>query len=123
MRLNADIEHAGRVALTLAGLPAAEQRRIIKAMLFRLDRDEALARRNRAIREAHSLIGGAPGSVDILADALGEFQARAWPQLRHLAEPPPDATPLRRAYFFACQCAEDAGADIPGERQIRRIVL
>lgn len=123
MRLNADIEHAGRVALALAGVAAGQQAAILKALLNRLDRAEALARRDRAIREAHNLIGIAPGSVRILAKALIEFQARAWPQLRHLAEPPDDATPLRRAYFLACQAAEDAGADIPFERQIRRIVL
>lgn len=123
MRLNADIEQAGRVALTLAGLPAAEQARILKALLSRMDRGEALARRDRAMRDAHTLIGVAPGSVRILARALGEFYARAWPQMRHLADPPADATPLRRACFFACQAATDAGADIPGERQIRRILL
>lgn len=121
MRLNADIEHAGRVALALAGVAAGQQAAILKALLNRLDRVEAEARRNRAICEAHRLIGSTPGSVKILAKALSEFQARAWPQMRHLSEPPPDATPLRRAYFLACQAADDSGMGIPGDRQIRRI--
>lgn len=114
-------EHAARIALALAGVDAAAQRRVLDDLPHRLDRVEAEARRNRAICEAHRLIGATPGSVKILAKALSEFQARAWPQMRHLSEPPPDATPLRRAYFLACQAADDSGMGIPGERQIRRI--
>lgn len=112
-------QHAARVALSLAGIDAAAQTRVLDALPHRLDRAEALARRDSAIREAHNLVG----SPRILAHALHEFHARAWPQQRHLAEPPADASPLRRAYFFACQAAEDAGVDMPGERQVRRIIL
>lgn len=124
--------HAARVALSLAGVNAAAQARVLDALPHRLDRDEALARRDAAIREAHRLVrapAGAPNrrgarsTPAILANALHDYHARAWPQQRHLAAPPADATPLRRAYFFACQAAEDAGVDLPGQRQVRRIIL
>lgn len=124
-------QHAARVALSLAGIDAAAQARVLDALPIRLDRIMAMERRNGAIREAHRLVRpptsepnrrGARSTPAILARDLNEFHARAWPHLRHLAAPPDDASPLRRAYFFACQAAEDAGEDMPGERQVRRII-
>lgn len=114
-----DLHHAARVALSLAGIDAAAQVRVLAALPGRLDRAMARTRRNAAIRDAHRLVG----SPRILAQALHEFHANAFPHLRHLAEPPADAAPLRRAYFAACQAAEDMGCDLPDLRQIRRIIL
>ncbi|MDP1646076.1 MAG: hypothetical protein Q8L71_11350 [Thiobacillus sp.] len=119
MRADTDTQRVARVALTLAGVDAAAQRRALDALPLRLDRAAALARRDAAIRDAHRLVG----NPRLLTAALHEFYARAWPQLRHLVTPPDDAAPLRRAYFFACQACDDAGADMPGLRQIRRIIL
>lgn len=91
----------------------------------------ARERRNAAIREAHTLVRlpaaesgrrGARSTPVILAQALHAFQARAWPQLRHLAEPPANTEPLRRAFFDACRAIDDMGIDMPDERQIRRII-
>lgn len=118
MRLDADLEHVARVALALAGVDGAAQRRVLDELPRRLDRDEAMARRDAAIREAHRIVG----SPRKLAEQIHDFYARAWPHQRHLIAPPDDATPLRRAFFSACQGAEDAGADIPGERQLRNII-
>lgn len=123
------------ILLSLAageGLDAAAQDRMLAAFPDRYDFTLARERRNAAIREAHRLVRpptgepnprGARSTPAILAHALHEFQARAWPHLRHLAEPPADATPLRRVYFFACRAAADMGGDMPDERQIRRIIL
>lgn len=114
-----EAERAARVALALAGVDAAVQRVVLEELPLRLGRDEALARRNEAIRVAHRLVG----SPRKLAQGLRDFYGRIWPNQRHLIAPPADATPLRRAFFLACRGAEDAGADMPGERQIRRIIL
>lgn len=119
MRLEADLEHIARTALSLAGVDAAAQRRVLDELPRRLDRAAARARRDAAIRDAHRIVG----SPRKLAEQLHDFYARAWPHQRHLIAPPDDATPLRRAFFFACQGAEDAGADIPAERQLRNIIL
>lgn len=114
-----EAERVASLALTLAGVPASAQPEIIERLCRRLDRAEAMARRDTAIREAHRLVG----SPRKLTQGLHDFYARAWPYQRHLIAPPADASPLRRAYFIACQGSEDAGADMPGERQIRRIIL
>lgn len=112
-------QHAARVALSLLGIDAAAQARVLNAIPHRLDRAGAVARRDAAIRDAHNLVG----SPRILTHDLHKFYACAWPQQRHLAAPPADAPPLRRAFFFACQAADDAGVGMPGERQVRRIIL
>jgi len=112
-------QHAARVALSLAGVDAAAQARVLDALHSRLDRDQARARRDGAIRDAHRLVG----SPRVLAEALHEFYARVWPQQRHLAEPPADATPLRRAYFFACQASDDMGGEMPKKRRIHDLLF
>lgn len=114
-----EAEHAARVALVLAGVDAAAQRRVLDELPRRLDRAEARERRNAAIRNAHNLVG----NIGRLHKELHDFYARAWPHQRHLIAPPADATPLRRAYFFACQGSEDAGADMPCEKTIRRVIF
>lgn len=114
-----EAEHAARVALTLAGVDPATVRIVLAELPRRLGRADAMDRRDAAIRAAHRLVG----SPRKLHAQLHEFFAHAWPAQRHLIAPPADATPLRRALFLACQGAEDAGADMPGLRQIRRIIL
>lgn len=113
---------AAEAALQLASVPANRQAEIIDVVLDRLDYRAAISRRDAAIREAYGLIGSAQGSVRVLAQAMAEFSARVYPCWRHLSAPPAEATPLRAALFRACQAADDAGAYLPGERQIRRIV-
>jgi hypothetical protein len=113
------LRHAGRVTLGLAKVPARDHAAILDALERRMDRDAAEARRNAAVRDAHRLVG----YVRIVSGALTTFYSRTWPRLRHLAEPPADAKPVERAYFFACQAADDCGKGIPTTaRQIRRIV-
>lgn len=116
--MHPEAERAARAALVLAGVDAAMQRQVLAELPKRLDRTEASIRRNAAIREAHRLIG----SVCKLTKQLHDFYERAWPQLRHMIKPPDDATPLRRAFFLACQGAEDSGKSMPDERQIRRVI-
>lgn len=115
-------EHPLRAALALAAVDAQRQGEIIAAVLKRMDRPAAIRRRDRAIREAFALIGSAPGSVRVLAQALSDFSTRVWTCQRHLPEPPAHATPLHAALWRACQAADDAGARLPNERQVRRIV-
>lgn len=115
--------HAAQAALSLVNTPREDQSRILRLVETRLDRPGAIRRRDEALRQAFSLIGAAPGSVRVLAGALAQFAANEWPCWRHLAEPPDHASPLRRHLFHACQAAADAGAELPGERQIRRIVF
>lgn len=122
MRHSADFEHAARTALSLANVPPAQHAAIITTLHDRLDRPAALARRNRWIVEAYNIIGAGPADAEILRGAMHRFYAEAWPRLRHLSEPPQTDTPLRRAYFMACQAADDAGVGIPDLRQLRRIV-
>ncbi len=114
-----ETERAARVALALAGVEASLQRVVLEELPRRLDRAEAMARRDAAIRAAHRIVG----SPRRLAEQLHEFYAAVWPRQRHLIEPPADATPLRHAFFMACRCAEDAGADVPRLRQLRNIIL
>jgi hypothetical protein len=133
--MSSDPHREVRILLSLAageGLDAAAQARMLAAFPDRYDVTLARERRNAAIREAHRLVRPPPGEPNrrgarstpaILARDLHEFHARAWPHLRHLAEPPADATPLRRAFFFACKAAADMGGDMPDERQVRRIIL
>lgn len=116
------IEHHARAALALAEVPRDRQAHILAVLHRRLDRAAAIRRRDRAIREAFALIGGAPGSVRVLAQALLNFGANIYTCWRHLPAPPAHATPLHAAMFSACQSADDAGAKLPNERQIRRIV-
>lgn len=111
-------ERAARAALALARVPAAEQARIVAAVVRRLDPAEAMARRDEAIRDAHRLLG----YPVLLVKALHQFHARIWPNLCHLPAPPEDATPLDRAFFLACRACADGGVEMPGERQIRRIL-
>lgn len=118
MRLNADHEHVARIALALAGVDVAAQRRVLDELPCRLDRSEARARRNAAIRDAHRLVG----NLTQLHDELHAFYSRTWPLQRHLIAPPPDATPLRRAYFYVCQGTEDAGANMPCRKTISRAI-
>jgi hypothetical protein len=115
-------EHVARVALVLAGTPADEQTRILAQLHHRLDRGAAIQRRDTWIREAFKLIGAAPGSVRILSQALAGYHRNTWPCRRYQADPPPHESPLRQAFFRACQACDDANCQIPGERQIRRIV-
>lgn len=123
MRLNADIEHVARAALALAGVPPDEHAKIIEALLLRLDRDAAEIRRDAAIREAYNLLIPGPSTMKILEGALRDFHTRRWPRVRHRADPPDDYSPIWRAYFRACQAAEDAGKKIPARRQMERIVF
>ncbi|WP_310445925.1 hypothetical protein [Thiobacillus sp.] len=121
-RLNGDIEHVARTALSLASVPAIEHAAVIDTLHQRLDRAPAIARRDRWIIEAYNLIGAGASTAGILHRALNDFHARAWPHLRHLSAPPENALPLRRAYFLACQAADDAGSGIPVLRHLRRIL-
>lgn len=118
MRLNADIEHVARTALVLAGVDAAVQRLVLQELPRRLDRAEARARRNAAIRDAHRLVG----DLTRLHDELQAFYSRTWPFQRHLIAPPTDATPLQRAYFYVCQGAEDDGKGMPCRKTISRAI-
>lgn len=111
-------ERAARAALALARVSAAEQARIVGLVVQRTDPAEAIARRDEAICAAHRLIG----YPVLLAAAVHQFQARIWPQLRHLAAPPKDATPLDCEFFRACRACADGGIDLPAERQLRRIL-
>lgn len=122
MRNNTDFEHAARTALALANVPPAEHAGIITTLHHRLDHKSAMARRNRWIVEAYNLIGAGRADVEILSNALHRFHANTWPRLRHLSEPPEEMTPLHRAYFLACQAADDSGRGIPDVVQLRRIV-
>lgn len=114
--------HAARVALALAGVDLAAQARVLLQLELRLDRQAALSRRDHYLREAFELFGAHPGNVRLLADAINRYASTVWPCVRHLPDPRPDDRPLYRAFFRACQAAEDAGAAIPGARQIRRVV-
>lgn len=116
------MEHIARTALALAGIPADRQVEIIGEVERRLDRDSAVARRNYWLRTAHDLLGGAPGDVRLLADAIGRYQTTTWPCVRHLAAPRAEDKPLQQAFFRACQAADDAGAPIPCKRQLYRVV-
>lgn len=130
-----DLHRAVGILLSMAaaeGLDAAARARMRAAFPDRFDFTLARERRNAAIREAHRLVRppagesnrrGARSTPAILAAALQEFFARAWVHQSHLAEPPADATPLRRALFRACRAADDMGGDMPDERQVRRIIL
>ena len=129
-----DPNRAVDILLCLAaaeGLDAAAQARMRAAFPERYDLTLARQRRNSAICEAHRLVRppagesnrqGARSTPAILAGALQDFFARAFPHQRHLAEPPADATPLRSALFRACKAAVDMGGDMPDERQIRNII-
>ena len=110
--------HAARAALALVGVGAAEQARALLELEDRLDRTAARARRDSWLCQAYHLLG----DVRVLVNALIDYEARIWPCLRHLAAPPEGSTPLRVALFNICQAATDAGAKIPGARQIRRLV-
>ena len=96
--------------------------RVLGEVESRLDRHNAMARRDYWLRMAHDLLGAEPGNVRLLADALARYHATTWPCVRHLAAPRAEDRPLHRAFFMACQAADDAGANIPGYRQIRRLV-
>jgi hypothetical protein len=115
-------DHAARAALALAGVPVERQQDILRELAVRLDREVAIRRRNYWFRQAYDLIGHEKGSLEILANALADYHARVWPRRWHAAEPSATDSPLHRAFFFACQAAADAGAPIPGPRQIRRLV-
>jgi hypothetical protein len=110
--------HPAAVALSLAGVDASMQKAILRQVAHRLDRTAAIQRRDKALREAFHLVG----HVRILAGALTAYRASVWPCVRHLAQAPAADTPLRQAFFRACQASDDAGVVIPGARQIRRLV-
>lgn len=114
-----DTERAVRRALVLSGVNAASQRAVLEALPRLLDRADARARRNAALHDAHRLIG----NLTRLHSELHAFYLRAWPQQRHLIAPPPDATPVRRAYFYVCQSSEDAGVDMPCRKTISRALF
>lgn len=114
--------HAASIALALAGVDAGVQSRVLDMLPHRLDNEAAIRRRDYWLRQALNLIGHAPGSVRILAEALQSYSASHWPAHRHLAEPPQGATPLRACLFHVCAASADAGRDVPGYRQVRRIV-
>ena len=114
--------HAARVALALAGVDASMQSRVLDMLPRRLDSEAAIRRRDYWLRQALDLIGHVPGSVRILADALQTYSASYWKLHRHLAEPPQGATPLRACLFHVCAASADAGREVPGYRQVRRIV-
>lgn len=111
-------EHTARTALSMAGISPADQAAIVAQLIRRLDRADALARRDYHLRIAHSLVG----SVAILTSALHRWHATAWPCHRHRADPPPELSTLHTCFFRISQAAADAGSNIPGPRQIRRIV-
>lgn len=115
-------EHPARAALALASVPADVQNEIIRTLYSRLDREQALARRDYWLRTAHDLLGAAPGDVLLLAAAVARYQAATWPMVKHLAAPRAEDRPLQKAFFMVCQAAEDAGAPVPGYRQLRRLV-
>lgn len=117
MRLN-----AARVALALAGVDAGVQTRILDMLPHRLDREAAIRRRDYWLRQALDLIGHTPGSVDVLGRSLQSYSASTWPMHRHLAEPPQGTRPVLVCLFHVCAASADAGRDVPGERQVRRIV-
>ncbi|MDP1906613.1 MAG: hypothetical protein Q8M09_20635 [Pseudomonadota bacterium] len=109
---------AARIALSLAGVDRQRQDAILSELATRLDRAAALARRDEAINRAHRMVG----HIRVLAGALHSYSVNVWPTVRHLPSPPPGETPLQTCFFLACQAADDAGAEIPGNRQVRRIV-
>jgi hypothetical protein len=115
-------KHAITTALSIAGIAPADQAAIVAQVFHRLDRGAAIQRRDTWIREAFKLIGAAPGSVRILSQALAGYHRNTWPCRRYQADPPPHESPLRQAFFRACQACDDANCEMPGERQIRRIV-
>jgi hypothetical protein len=102
----------------MAGVSPDETVRILAQLAHRLDRADALARRDYWLCRAHDLVG----HIRILSAALHRYETTAWPCLRHLAEPPPNDTPLRTAMFRICQAADDAGTGIPKPRRLRDIV-
>lgn len=116
----------------MAGVDAIGQARVMDALFYelprRLDLTEARGRRDKAIREALNLVytirdkRDLVSTITLLTAALYQFHAEAWPRYRHLAAPPVDMEPFRRALFYACQASEDMGKDLPGtERQIYNI--
>ncbi|MDO9225637.1 MAG: hypothetical protein Q8M09_05955 [Pseudomonadota bacterium] len=113
-----DHDRPVRLALSLASVSLEVQARILGLLETRLDRAAALQRRDEAIRLAHRMTG----HIGVLAAALHHYHLNTWPAVRHLPEPPPNETPLRIAFFEACLAASDGGLEIPGPRQIRRIV-
>lgn len=117
------IDRAARAALVLAEVPRDRQESILLHLADRLDPEAARRRRDGWLRQAHELIGNASGSVVILARALADYHRNIWPSVRHLPALPGGSPALRIALFNVCQACAEAGADIPGERQVRRIVF
>ncbi len=113
-----DHHQAARVALSLAGVSPEQHAAILREVNIRLDRQTAIDRRDYWITRAAEIVG----QVTILARLLHRYRANAWPHLRHLTAPPANETPLRQAFFFACQAVDDLADNLPGERQLRRII-
>jgi hypothetical protein len=111
-------EHTARTVLSLAGVNPAEQAAILDELARRLDRTAALARRDYWINRAAEQVG----NVGTLARLMHRFRSNAWPNLRHLPGPPANETELRKIFFWVNQAIDDMGADVPGERQLRRII-
>lgn len=132
MDINA--EAAARAALALAAvyqrsgcdLDASVQDDIISELHVSMQRDEAVRRRDDALRNAFQMLGQ-DTSVKLLFESLRKFETRIWPSWRWVAQPPEDASPYRKELFFACLAASatplpDSSLNLPGERQLRRIV-
>lgn len=112
------IDTVARAVLALAAVPPELHAGILREVQIRLDRQTAIERRDYWITRAAEIVG----QVTILARLLHRYRSTAWPHLRHLPAPPTDETPLRQAFFWACQAVDDLAADLPGERQLRRII-
>lgn len=127
-------EAAARTALALAAvyqhsgctLDAGVQRDIMREVYVITQRDEAMRRRDDALRRAFILLGsGTP--VRLLFNSLRRFETDIWPQWQWSARPPENASPFRCALFDACLAAgavplPDNSLNLPAERQLRRIV-
>lgn len=132
MDINA--EAAARAALALAAvyqrsgcaLNASVQNDIVNELHVSLQRDDAVRRRDDALRRAFKMLG--PGaSIRMLSDSLRKFEATIWPAWRWAAQPPSDASLYRCELFNACLAASavplpDSSLNLPGERQLRRIL-
>jgi len=136
--MDTSAEASARIALSLAAayqragrtLDAAAQREIVSELSSRMDRSAALRRRDDALRRAFNLLVrlfGEDASVRMLSESLQKFETSVWPNWRWCAQPPDDASPLRRELFDACQAASAAPIpsgvlNLPGKRQLYRVV-
>ncbi|WP_305073465.1 hypothetical protein [Propionivibrio sp.] len=132
MKLEAEV--AARNALALAAtylaagrdLDAQVQSDIVRELHIMLDRDEALRRRDEALREAYRMLGDET-PVSVLDGALQRFAAEIWPIWKLSAQPPDHAKPFQRALFEACRWAAtmprpDGEMKLPKARQLDRVL-